>query len=272
MAGLFTKSTMQWQRTDEVNDMDPRNKQHQNNSKSGTIEEKKMKTINENLGSNIGGLGTLVGTKTMRLLGGLVLVGMLAMASVFSTVSADIGPVHQAAGDYTVSPPVLSGPPSTENGVTSIAGTVAVELRGTQIGSALVHFTCDLGTGPGGSNQCEGSFLFEGTFRGEAATYRGAMTNWTAGGEEAFTWSEYKLISGSGTGALSNLVALEGLLLRDEAAGPVGIYTGAFQFEIAAVEVPLSEVSLHELFIMEVDGTITTEELVAELTLRAESK
>jgi hypothetical protein len=99
------------------------------------------------------------------------------------------------------------------------------------------------------------------------------MTNWTAGGEEAFTWSEYKLISGSGTGALSNLVSLEGLLLRDEAAGPVGIYTGAFQFEI--IEVPpstLTGISLQELFIMEADGTITTDELVAELTLRAESK
>ena len=109
-----------------------------------------MKSINEHLGSNIGGLGALVGNKTMRLMVGLALVGMLAMATIFSSVSADIGPVHQAAGDYTVSPPVLSGPPTTENGVTSIAGTVAVELRGTQIGSALVTFTCDLGTGPGG--------------------------------------------------------------------------------------------------------------------------
>lgn len=73
---------------------------------------------------------------------------------------------------------------------------------------------------------------------------RGAMTNWTAGGGEAFTWVDYRLISGNGTGALSNLVTLEGLLLRDEAASPVGIYTGAFQFEIDAVVVPLAELSL----------------------------
>lgn len=248
--------------------MDPKETQHQ----SEKIEEKEMETLNGNLGSNMGSPGTLIMSKTMRLLGGLVLLGMLAMATVFSSVSADVGPVRQAAGDYTVSPPVLSGPPTTENGVTSIAGTVAVELRGSQIGSALVTFTCDLGTGPGGANQCEGSFLFEGTFRGEAATYRGAMTNWTAGGEEAFTWSEYRYVSGSGTGALENLISLEGLLLRDEAAGPVGIYTGEYRFEIPTVVVPLSEVSLQELFIMEADGTITTEELVAELILRTESE
>ena len=253
--------------------MEPRNKQHQSNGKSGTIEEKEMNTTNEHLGSNIGGLGTLVGNKTMRLLGGLVLAGMLAMATVFGTVSADNGPVRQAAGSYTVSSPVLFGPPTTENGVTSIAGTVAVTSLGTQEGTAAVDFSCTLGTGAGGANECGGTYFFEGSIAGKAGTFRANMTSWVAGGEAAFTASDFEMVSGSGTGELSDLIKYGGKLLRDEAAGPIGVYFGEFQLEI--IEVPPSSFtgfSLQELFIMEVTGTITTEELVAELTLRAEPK
>lgn len=225
---------------------------------------------NSNLG--VPAIKNALGKHTLRLLGGLLLIGMLAMASTFGPVSADNGPVYQVAGDYTVSPPVLSGPPTTVNGVTSIAGTVNVELRASHIGTALVTFTCDLGIGPGGSNVCEGSYVFEGTLRGKKGTYRATMTNWIAGGEAEFTRSDFKLISGSGTGELSNLVKAEGKLLRDEAAGPIGVYFGEAQFEIIVVPPStLTEFSLQELFSMEADGTITTEELVAELTLRASS-
>ena len=98
------------------------------------------------------------------------------------------------------------------------------------------------------------------------------MTNSIAGGEAEFTSVDFKLISGSGTGGLSNLVKAEGKLLRDEAAGPIGVYFGEAQFEIIVVPPStLTEFSLQELFSMEADGTITTEELVAELTLRASS-
>ncbi|MCH7843723.1 MAG: hypothetical protein IID01_13290 [Chloroflexi bacterium] len=236
-----------------------------------------MNEPNTNRQLNNGNLGVLaiknaLGKHTLRLLGGLLLIGMLAMATTFGPVSADNGPVYQFAGDYTVSPPVLSGPPTTENGVTSIAGTVAVETRGTQVGSVVVEFTCDLGTGPGGANECEGTYFFEGSLRGKSGTFRATMTNWTAGGEAAFTSVDFKLISGSGTGGLSNLVKAEGKLLRDEAAGPVGVYFGEAQFEIIVVPPStLTEFSLQDLFSMESDGAITTEGSVAELTLRASS-
>jgi len=74
--------------------MEAPKKKSRNNGKSEKIEEKEMETLNRNLGSSIGDLGTLVGNKTMRLLSGLVLVEMLAMATLFGSVSADLGPVH----------------------------------------------------------------------------------------------------------------------------------------------------------------------------------
>ena len=81
------------------------------------------------------------------------------------------------------------------------------------------------------------------------------------------------MISGSGTGELANLVKAEGKLLRDEAAGPVGVYFGEAQFEIIVVPPSnLTEFTVNELFVMEADGIITIEESVAELKLRASSE
>ena len=78
------------------------------------------------------------------------------------------------------------------------------------------------------------------------------------------------MISGSGAGELANLVKAEGKLLRDEAAGPVGVYFGEAQFEIIVVPLSkLTEFTVNELFVMEADGIITIEESVAELKLRA---
>ena len=73
---------------------------------------------------------------------------------------------HQIAGDYTLALLVLSGPPGTENGVTTIAGTIDVEVRGSQIGVAPgLDFTCVLGV-VGAPNVCEGSYTLEGSLRG----------------------------------------------------------------------------------------------------------
>ncbi|MCH8298116.1 MAG: hypothetical protein IH873_08615 [Chloroflexi bacterium] len=232
----------------------------------------KMKNANTNLQINNGNSGALSGKSAIRLLGGLLLVGMLAMAATFGSVSADAGHVHQVAGSYTLSPPVLSGPPTTENGVTSIAGTIDVETFGTQMGIAAVDFSCTLGTGARGTNECKGSYFFEGSVQGKTGTYRATMFNWTAGGEDAFTSAEFQLVPGSGTGEFSNLINIGGRLLRDEAAGAVGAYVGELEFEVIVIPPStLTEFSLQELFSMEADGTITTEELVAELTLRSES-
>ncbi len=98
------------------------------------------------------------------------------------------------------------------------------------------------------------------------------MTNWIAGGEDAFTSAKFQMVSGSGTGGFSNLITIGGALLRDEAAGPVGVYSGELEFELIVVPPStLTQFTVSELFVMEADGTITTEELVAELTLRASS-
>ena len=104
------------------------------------------------------------------------------MTATFSSVSADAGPVHKSAGSYTVAPPVLSGPPTTENGVTFIAGTVDVTTIGAQTGVAAVDSSCTLGTGARGVNECKGSFLFDGTIHGKTGTYRADVFDWTAGG------------------------------------------------------------------------------------------
>jgi len=227
-----------------------------------------MHNVSTNTRSNSDNTGVMGVKNPIRFLGVLLLAGMVAMLTRFGSVSAENGPVGQFAGDYTVSPAVLSGPPTTENGMTSIAGAVSVDLRASLIGTALITFTC--GVGPGGSNVCEGSYIFEGALRGKEGSYRATMTDWIAGGEAEFTTSDFKLISGSGTGELADLVEAEGKLLRDEAAGPVGVYFGEAQFEIIVVPPSnFTEFTVNELFIMEADGIITIEESVAELKLRA---
>ena len=232
-----------------------------------------MKYPNTNLGNPQANTPALVIRNTTRMLIVLVLAGMLAMAATFGSVSADAGHVHKVAGSYTISPPVLSGPPTTENGVTSIAGTIDVETVGTQTGIAAVDFSCTLGTGARGTNECKGSFLFAGSIQGKAGTYKATMFNWTAGGEDAFTSSEFQLVSGSGTGEFSNLISIGGTLLRDEAAGTVGAYFGEFEFGVIVIPPStLTEFTVSELFVMEAERTITTEELIAELVLRAESQ
>ena len=181
----------------------------------------------------------------------------------------------QFAGDYTIALPVLSGPPVTENGVTTIAGAVDVETRGTQIGSSPVEFTCVLGTG-GAPNVCEGSFVFEGSLRGRIGTYEAVSDNWASGGDAAFANAHFVLVPGSGTGDLSNLVELEVTVLRDEAVERrVGAYFGTMRFEgdqtptqVDDAPMDLSDYSVGELFEMEKDGQITTDELAAELERR----
>lgn len=232
-------------------------------------EEIEMSHTNTNMQMDAGNSGILTITNTIRFLGGALVAGMLAMATTFGSASADAGPVKMAAASYTVSPPVLSGPPTTENGVTSIAGTVDVTTMGTHTGTAAVDFSCTLGTGIRGANECEGTFLFEGTVRDRAGTFRANMLDWTGGGEDAFTVTGFRMVPGSGTGELTNLISYGGDLRRDEAAGPVGAFIGEYQWEIIVVPPStLTEFTVSELFAMEADGTITTEQLVAELTLR----
>ncbi len=182
----------------------------------------------------------------------------------------------QLAGDYTVfGPPTLSGPPVTEDGVTTIAGTVNVDTRGSQIGSSPVDFTCVLGA-DGAPNVCDGSFLFTGSVLGRIGTYEAIIDNWTAGGDAAYTSAHFKLVGGSGTGDLSNMVELEGSLNRDETADPpVGVYVATVRFEgdstpTQVEEAPkeLSDYSISELFALEAAGDITEDELAAELERR----
>ncbi len=233
-----------------------------------------MEYLNTHLGNpqtNVGNSRVLVIRNSTKMLIVLVLAGMMAMAATFGSVSADAGHVHQFAGSYTLSPPVLSGPPTTENGVTSIAGTIDVVTIGSQVGTAAVDFSCTLGTGARGTNECKGSFFFEGSVQGKTGTYKTTMFNWTAGGEDAFTSAEFQLVPGSGTGEFSNLINIGGRLLRDE-AGAVGAYFGELEFELIVVPPSsLTEFTVSELFVMEAEGTITLEELIAELTLRASS-
>ena len=160
-----------------------------------------------------------------------------------------------------MSPPVIAGPPVVENGVATIAGKVDLEIRGSQVGTALIDFTCALGA-DGAPNVCQGTYLFEGTIRGESGTYSATLTDWTAGGDEAFTSAKFKLISGSGTGGLSNLVVAEGSVLRDEVT-PVGVYFGTARFEAEAGD--LSGYTISELFHLASAENITTDELLAEL-------
>ena len=180
---------------------------------------------------------------------------------------------HQIAGDYTLELPVLSGPPVTENGVTTIAGTIGVETRGSQIGSApSLEFTCVLGVG-GAPNVCEGSYDFEGSIRGRVGTYKAISDRWTSGGDAAFASAHFILVPGSGTGDLSNLVELEVTVQRDETVERrVGAYFGTVRFEgdqtPTEVDKDLSDYTVGELFILEEEGKITTDELAAELERR----
>ena len=200
----------------------------------------------------------------------------LLIPLLFAAIANAETPSHLIAGDYTVlGPPTLSGPPVTESGVTSIGGTVDIAGRGSMLGDVVVTFTCALGTG-GAQNVCEGGFVFDGALRGRIGTFKTTVDNWTAGGDAAFTSSHFKLISGSGTGELSNLVEMEGTIQRDETVDPpVGVYLATMRFagdpspsESDGAPQDLSDYSVGELFEMEKSGDITTEELAAELERR----
>ena len=148
-----------------------------------------------------------------------LLVGLLAMTATFSSASADAEYAHKSAGSYTVAPAVLSGPPTTENGVTYITGTVDVTTIGTQTGVAAADLSCTLNTGARGVNECRGSFLFDGTIHGKTGTYRADMFDWTAGGEDAFTSAKFQMVRGSRTGGFSNLITIGGDLLPTKFGG-----------------------------------------------------
>ena len=69
---------------------------------------------------------------------------------------------------------------------------------------------------------------------------------------------------GSGTGGFSNLATLGGDLLRNEDAGAVGALVGELEFEVIVIPPStLTEFTVSKLFVMEAEGTITIEELVA---------
>ena len=81
------------------------------------------------------------------------------------------------------------------------------------------------------------------------------------------------MVRGSGAGGFSNLITIGRDLLRDEAGGTVGASIGELEFEVIVIPPStLTEFTVSELFVMEAEGTITIEELVAELNLRATSK
>jgi len=103
--------------------------------------------------------------------------------------------------------------------VTFIAGTVDVTTIGAQTGVAAVDFSCTLGTGARGVNECRGSFLFDGTIHGKTGTYRADMFDWTAGGEDAFTSAKFQMARRSGTGGFSNLITIGGDLLATKFGG-----------------------------------------------------
>ena len=156
----------------------------------------------------------------------------LLVPLIFVALASAATPSHQFASDYTVlAAPTLSGPPVTENGVTTISGSVPIEIRGTVEGSAVVSFTLALGV-DGAPNTGEGGFVFEGSIAGRIGTIEATLDNWVAGGDEAFTSARFEMIQGSGTGDLSNLVEYAGFVQRDEAVEVrVGIYWGTVRFE-----------------------------------------
>jgi len=139
----------------------------------------------------------------------------------------------------------------------------------------VVKFTLALGAN-GAPNTGQGSYVFEGSIRGRTGTVKVAIDNWTAGGDAAFTSAQFKMVSGSGTGDLSNLVEYEGFLQRDETADPpVGAYWGTIRFEgdqtpskVDDATKDLSDYSVAELFAIEIASDITADELAAELERR----
>ncbi|MEE8465586.1 MAG: DUF3224 domain-containing protein [Dehalococcoidia bacterium] len=136
---------------------------------------------------------------------------------------------RKGASPYVVlGPPVFSGPPTEANGVTTVAGVVELETTGTQVGPSAIDFTCVVGA-DGAPNQCEGVLTFEGTFAGRSGSFL-LNLEWIASGDAAFTDGTFKLISGSATGDLVDLVKWEGFMQRDETAGPNGIISGAYRF------------------------------------------
>ena len=124
--------------------------------------------------------------------------------------------------------------------------------------------SCTLGTGARGVNECRGSFLFDDTIHGKTGTYRADMFDWIAGGEDVFTSPKFQMVTGSGTGGFSNLITIGGDLLSTAAAGAVGAFVGELEFEVIVIPPStLTEFTVSELFVMEAEGTITIEELVA---------
>ena len=167
----------------------------------------------------------------------LVAVAFLVPLILVATASADShNPSRQIAGDYTVVSNTPSGPPVVENGVTTISVIAEAALRGSNEGTAAVTVDCVLGT-DGASNVCEGTMDFEGSLRGRIGTLKATVDSWISGGDDAFTSAKFTLVSGSGTGDLSNLVELNLTIQRDETVEypdgvqPVGIYFGTLQFD-----------------------------------------
>ena len=79
---------------------------------------------------------------------------------------------------------------------------------------------------------CNGTLVFEGSVRGRIGTYQAIMDDWTSGGDKRFSSHRFKLVEGSGTGDLWNLVEMEGTVQRDETVETrVGIYWGNLRFE-----------------------------------------
>lgn len=131
----------------------------------------------------------------------------LAMVAPINGPSSSFG--QKGASPYAVlGPPVFSGPPTTVDGVTTVAGIVEIESTGTQVGHSVIDFTCVVGA-DGASNQCDGVVSFEGTFDDRTGAFVLDL-EWTAGGDDAFTDGEFRLIAGSGTGDLADLVMWEG--------------------------------------------------------------
>ena len=201
----------------------------------------------------------------------LLLVALLGPGSVFSD---HLGSKVTTAYVVTA-PPTLFGPPTPQDGLLLVSGTVPITTHGTLEGDAIVHFDCLFDPDrPDLPQQCTGKEerLPGTTLAGRPGTFWADLV-WTARGHLALTDGTYKLVEGSGTGSLEHLTKFEGTFQRDETAGLWGTIRGVYEFEL--IVVPPSELgdfTVSELFVMEADGTITTEELIAELTLRAESK
>jgi len=219
----------------------------------------------------------------------LVAMALLLPLMLVATANADShNPSRQIAGDYTVGSNTPSGPPVVENGVTTISVIAEAAMRGSIEGPAVITADCILGK-DGAPNVCEGTMDFEGSLRCRIGTLKATVISWISGGDEAFTSAKFTLVSGSGTGDLSNLVELDITIQRDETVEypdrvqPVGAYFGTLRFEgdqtpteigvapsqvAAPSSTELSGYSISELFQMEQAEDISTEEWIAELEHR----